>query len=87
MSIDPETIGTGAGGGLLGTFLAWLGFRDKINKQDEKISKLSESVVYKDTCNKCIGGTNERLDRIEKKVEKIDSISDCVNFIKGKLEK
>ena len=41
--------GAGGAGALFGTLLAFLGFKQRLDAQDKRLDKLSESVVYEDT--------------------------------------
>lgn len=60
MSFDPQTIGTHAGSGMLGTLLTYFGFKqriDEIKKDQDEIKKWIETsgsrVVYKDVHETC----------------------------------
>ena len=71
MAIDPETIGAGGGGGLLGTFLAWIGFKSRIDKQDKEIGNLKKDVLFKDVFMEYKEGINQRFDNVDKKLDNI----------------
>jgi len=64
-------IGTGAGSGILGTFLAWMGLKAKNKEFDRRISNLERSVRYEDTCEEICGALKIRLDSIEKMNEEM----------------
>ena len=50
-----ETIGTGAGSGLIGVILVFLGFRSRLGNIERKLEK----VVFKDTFDAVVGGIKE----------------------------
>jgi len=64
-------IGAGAGSGILGVFLSWLGFKTKIKDIDKRLDKLAEDVRYEDTCEEICGALKIRLDSIEKMNEEM----------------
>ncbi len=59
-----ENVGYGGGGSLLGALLAYVGFK-------QRLDKLEKSVVYTDTCKVCSDNNGKNFDRIEKKLDMI----------------
>lgn len=66
-----EEAGYGAGGGLLIAALSWFGLRERINHVENDMTNVKNAVVYKDTCGICHSATNQRLDRIEQKIDRL----------------
>lgn len=62
MSDFLTTGGAGLGGTVLGALGSWFGLKPKIDALDSKVDKLSELVVYTDTCDAKFGGLTQRLD-------------------------
>ena len=54
--------GAGGAGALFGTFLAFIGFKQRLDSQDKRISKLAESVVYEDTFKATVEGFQKQLE-------------------------
>jgi hypothetical protein len=83
MTFDPQTIGTHAGTGMLGSFLAYFGIKqriDRIEKGQDEIRQWIESsgnkVVYKDVHETCsqswhamFAQTNQSLSEMNKKLD------------------
>lgn len=68
--MNPEDVATGGGGGILGAFLAWLGFKSKIDSIDHKLDRLYQEVQFKDTCAATHKPIENQLQRIEEKLDK-----------------
>ena len=56
------TGGAGAGGGLLGALLTFLGFKSRLDGVDKRIDNLNKTVTFKDTCDAKHEGINDRFD-------------------------
>lgn len=41
--------GIGGAGALFGSFISWLGFKQRLDAQDKRIDILADSVIYEDT--------------------------------------
>jgi len=54
--------GAGGAGALFGTFLAFIGFKSRLDGQDKRIGKLADSVVYEDTFKSTIEGFEKLLE-------------------------
>jgi hypothetical protein len=68
-----QTGGAGGVGAIFGAFLAWAGFKSRLDGQEARIIQLENDVVYADTCKMCKNGTETshvdviaRMDRLEK---------------------
>lgn len=59
-----ETAGAGAGGGLLGALLAWLGV-------SKRLDKLEDGTVWRETCRATHKSVDDSLARIETKLDKL----------------
>ena len=66
-----EVIGSGTGGGILGTILAYLGLKSKVDALEAKVEKQGDKTVWRDTCIATHKAINGRLERIEDKVDKL----------------
>ena len=64
-----ENAGYGAGGGIIGVILSYLGFKQRMDRADKDIANIYASAVFQSTCDVCHGATNQRLDSIEKKID------------------
>lgn len=62
--------GAGGAGALFGTFLAFIGFKSRLDAQDKRLERLADSVVYEDTCEARIKGLESKIDVIIKLLEK-----------------
>ena len=51
------------------TALGFFGFKIRVDRQEKEIDKIREGVVWKETCNVSHSSTNERLNRIENKLD------------------
>ncbi len=71
--LNSDDIGTGAGGGIIGTVLAWLGFKSRINSIEKKIEAISKSVVYMDVFREFEKRYIESCNNIYDRLEKIDN--------------
>lgn len=61
--VDPITLGgAGAGGGILGGFIAYFGFI-------RRLERLSDVVRYTETCEATHKAVDQRLESIEKKID------------------
>lgn len=58
-------------GGLIGGLVAWGGIRIRLDHLEKKMGRLSQSVVYKDICEKCREGSDNREKRIESDIAEI----------------
>ncbi len=80
--MDPYSGVGGVFGGFFASIAIVLGLR-------RRIDKMSESVVYKDTCVKCHEATNQRLDTIDGRLDDYNAvqrgIAADIGYIKGKL--
>ena len=56
--MDIETIGAGAGSGLVGAILAFFGFKSRLDNIDKKL----KNVIYKDTFEAVINGIQKQLE-------------------------
>jgi len=65
--MDLETIGAGAGSGILGIILGYFG----ISKRVDKLEKDMDKKVSKDVCDRCKEDQDNRLDRMENKIDRI----------------
>ena len=61
-----ETIGAGAGSGIIGVVLAFLGFKSRLDNIDRKLT----NVVYKDTFEAVINGIQKQLETQTKLIER-----------------
>lgn len=54
--------------------LAWLGIRQRLDRQDKDIEKLHDETVWRETCAATHKGVDERLTRMESKMDDIHAI-------------
>lgn len=71
-------IGSGAGGGVLGAIVSWLGFSKRLDKMDEDITELRRNIVYKDVCEKCQENTVNQYDHVCVAIHKVESKIDTI---------
>ncbi len=70
--MDLNDFGYGAGGGFLGTVLAYFGIK-------QRIDKLENSVVYKDVCKVCSAGLHRRIEDMHQDLSgKLDMVIESV---------
>ena len=69
--MDINNAGWGAGGGIMGAILTWLGVRDRMDSHEKRIVSLEEGTVYKDQHHECSRAWHEALERVEKKLDLI----------------
>ena len=72
--VDIESVGSGAGGGLLMAILTWLGIKQRLDRQDRDIEKLQDSAVWRSTCVVTHKNVDERLARMETKMDDIHRV-------------
>jgi len=65
--MDIESLGAGAGSGIIGTILGYFG----ISKRVDKIEVELEKKLDKNTCAVCKDTHDDRLDRIENKIDRL----------------
>lgn len=46
-----ETGGAAGGGSILGVIFAWFGFKGKIQDIEKRVDRISDNVVFQDTCD------------------------------------
>ena len=68
MAIE-EIAGAGAGGGIIGAALAFLGIKQRIDRQDKIIDNIQKNIVWSSTCAITREATNQRLESIERKID------------------
>ncbi len=69
--MDLENLGAGAGSGLIGAALAFLGFKQRIDSLEKCINDMSKAVVYKDAHGECSSAWHISLERLEKKIDRL----------------
>jgi len=67
--MEINDLGYGAGGGIISAILVALGFKTRMDKQDDRVNKLENTVMYKDTCFATHSPINSQLIRIEEKLD------------------
>ena len=67
--MDIESVGAGAGGGALSAILAWFGIKQRLDRQDKDIEKIQEGTIWRSTCNATHEGLNDRMERMERKID------------------
>lgn len=65
--MDLESIGAGAGGGIIGIILGYFGISKRVDKLEAEMDKK----VTKDVCERCKEDQDSRLDRMENKIDRI----------------
>jgi hypothetical protein len=65
--MDLESISAGAGSGIVGIILGYFG----ISKRVDKIESELEKKLDKNTCAVCKDSHDDRLDRIENKIDRL----------------
>lgn len=65
-----ESLGAGTSGGFLGTLIGYFVGSKQQSEMREDMKELKKSVVYKDTCNVCSSGTQQKLDYIIMRIDK-----------------
>ena len=53
------TGGAGGAGAFMGALLTFLGFKSRLDTLEKRMSKMSDSVVYMDTCQANLKGVKE----------------------------
>lgn len=71
--MDLQNFGYGGGGGILGVILTWFGFKQRLDKMDEEMKAVKESVVYKDVHAECSRAWHDQLYQLNKKMDMIIS--------------
>jgi hypothetical protein len=74
-----ENLGYGGGGSIVGALLAWLGFKQRLDRMEKEHDELRKGVVYADTCKMCDRSSHENFGRIDKKFEQIDGRFDYMD--------
>jgi len=71
--MDFDNLSYGAGGGLISGLLTAiaiaLGFKSRLDRQDKDIESLKKNVVYKDTFEATLKPIDNRLTRMEEKLD------------------
>lgn len=67
-----EDIGMGAGaGGFIGAILTFFGIKQRMDRHEKDIEKLSDHTVWRTTCQTTHRAVEQRLERIETKIDMI----------------
>lgn len=68
--------GLGAGGGVIGAILTWLGIKQRIDDQDKRMDRhekriecLEQDTVYKDQHGECSRAWHDALERLDRKMD------------------
>jgi len=68
-----DNLGYGAGGGLISGLITAIavafGFKSRLDRQDKDINSLKKNVVYKDTFEATLKPIDNRLTRMEEKLD------------------
>ena len=79
--MDIGDVGYGAGGGLISAVLVALGFKSRMDKQDERMNKQDarmdkqdNTVMYKDTCDAVQKGMSVQLDTLNINVKTVEKL-------------
>lgn len=72
--MDIEAAGAGAGGGLVSAVLAWFGIKQRLDRNDKDIQRLQDGTVWRETCAAVHKGVDERLVRMEAKMDEIHDV-------------
>lgn len=54
--------GAGGAGALFGTFLAFIGFKSRLDGQDKRLERLADNVMYEDTCEAKTKGLEKQIE-------------------------
>jgi hypothetical protein len=65
--MDLETIGAGAGSGIIGIILGYFGISKRVDKLETDLDKKVDQKV----CERCKEDQDNRLDRMENKIDRI----------------
>jgi len=65
--MDLESLGAGAGSGIVGIILGYFGISKRVDKLEAELDKK----VAKDTCERCKEDQDNRRDRMENKIDRI----------------
>ena len=76
--MELQTLGTHSGVGMLATLFTYFGFKQRLNRADsdvkaldDKITRMSEVVLYKDTHAECSAAWHSQLIALNKKMDMI----------------
>jgi hypothetical protein len=88
MSDPIQTIWSGGAGALIGSFLTWAGFRDRLSSQEARLVQLEKDVLYRDTCEMCQQDKAHSADALMGRVARLEAtldigIADIKNMIRN----
>lgn len=69
--MELQTLGTHAGSGLIATILTYCGFKQRLDKLDERFETLENKVVFKDVHDECSKSRHEQIEQINAKLDVI----------------
>lgn len=67
--MDLETAGAGASGGLLSAILMFFGIKQRFDRNEKDIENIQKGTVWRNTCSATHKGVDDRLTRIETKLD------------------
>jgi len=72
MPNDLLQVGSAAGGGgILGVFMSWLGFKSRMDRIERAIESMTDKVVFKDLCDSKFSNLQGQLSKVDTKLDDI----------------
>jgi len=72
MPNDLLQVGSAAGGGgILGVFMSWIGFRSRMDRIERAIESMTDKVVFKDLCDSKFSNLQGQLSKVDTKLDDI----------------
>ena len=72
MPNDLLQVGSAAGGGgILGVFMSWIGFKSRMDRIEHAIESMTDKVVFKDLCDSKFSNLQGQLSKVDTKLDDI----------------
>ena len=72
MPNDLLQVGSAAGGGgILGVFMSWIGFKSRMDRIERAIESMTDKVVFKDLCDSKFSNLQGQLSKVDTKLDDI----------------
>jgi hypothetical protein len=71
-------LGSGAGGGIIGAIVSWLGLTKRLDKMETELSEFKRSIVFKDVCEKCQENTINQYNHVCTAIHKVETKIDTI---------
>jgi len=67
--MDIESVGVGGGGGIIGSILTYLGFKQRMDAVDKRVEALEADTVYRDVHAECSRSWHDALNKVDNKLD------------------